>query len=889
MQSPLRILHLEDSPNDAELIQERLASDGVIFEAVTVATKAEYLAALERGGHDIVLCDCSIPGFDGLSAFKAAQEHCPDVPVVFVTGTIGENLAVELLRAGGRDYLLKDHLARLASAVLGALREAAEHRKRQQTEQSLRDSEARYRRLFEAAKDGILILDAETGTILDVNPFLTELLRFSREAFIGKKIWEMGFVKDIVTNEASLAELQQKEYVRYEDISLETGDGRRIEVEFVSNVYLVNQRKVIQCSIRDITERKRAKEALRGSEAEFRAMFEMASIGMGQADPHTGQLLRVNQKMCAITGYSADELLKMRIAELTHPADRQKDWDAFQRVVRGEAPDYRMEKRYTRKDGTVAWVNVNMTVIRDAAGQPVRTMATIEDITERKRTEESLTRLAMAVEQAAEAVVITDANATILYVNPAFEKISGYTRAEALGQNPRILKSGKQDAEFYRRMWDTLGRGVVWHGRLINKKKDGTLYEENVTISPVRDTTGRIVNYISLQLDVTHEAQLETQLRQALKMEAVGRLAGGMAHDFNNILSVVLGYSLMALGEMAADDPLRKKLEAVVRAGERGAALTRQLLIFSRKQVVQPKVLGLNPLVTDFEKMLRRLIGEDIKVTLALAPDAGHIRADPGHIEQVIMNLCVNARDAMPKGGKLLIETANVTLDEAYARVHPDVGPGLHVMLAVSDTGSGMSSEVLSHLFEPFFTTKELGKGTGLGLSVVYGIVKQSGGSIAVYSEVGQGTTFKVYLPRVDPAAPTSGPRAAVAVVEARGETVLVVDDDKDIRNMVQETLQHLGYKVLVGAGSQHALRLAEGHTGPLHLLVTDVVMPDLSGKELAERVLAKHPQVKVLFMSGYTDNVMLNHGVNWEKLSFIEKPFTPTTLARKVREVLGV
>ncbi|MGD0089467.1 MAG: PAS domain S-box protein [Planctomycetota bacterium] len=631
-----------------------------------------------------------------------------------------------------------------------------------------------------------------------------------------------------------------------------------------------------------------ANRLLGESEARFRLMVENVkdyAIFMLDAGGH---VVSWNAGAERINGYHAGEIIGQYVSRF-YPKEDIESGKPEQKLAVATAEGRSEDEGWrVRKDGSRFWANVVITALRNEAGQLRGFVEITRDVTERRRAEEAQTRLATAVEQAAETIVITDAHATILYANPVFEKITGYTREEAIGQNPRLLKSGKQDAEFYRRMWDRLSRGEVWHGHLINKRKDGTLYEEEATISPVRDTLGRIVNYIALKLDVTREAQLETQLHQAQKMESIGRLAGGVAHDFNNILSVVLGYGQMALDRIAADDPLRKKLEAVVRAGERGAALARQLLIFSRKQVVEPKVLSLNLVAADFEKMLRRLIGEDVTLTLALAPDLGPIRADTGQIEQVLMNLCVNARDAMPQGGKLLIQTANVTLNETYAREHPGTALGPHVMLAVRDTGSGMSPDVLAHIFEPFFTTKEPGKGTGLGLSVVYGIVEQSGGSITVYSEVGHGTTFKVYFPCALPPARAVGSRKTLTVLKAQGETVLVVDDEEDIRIMVQETLQDLSYKVLVGTGPQDALRLVETYTGPLHLLLTDVVMPEMSGKDLAERLKAKHPEVKVLYMSGYTSNVVLDHGVNGETLAFIEKPFMPATLAKKVRETLG-
>ena len=381
--------------------------------------------------------------------------------------------------------------------------------------------------------------------------------------------------------------------------------------------------------------------------------------------------------------------------------------------------------------------------------------------------------------------------------------------------------------------------------------------------------------------------ELERQLLQAQKMEAVGRLAGGIAHDFNNILTAIIGYADL-LGEDPATSPdARADLDEIRRAAQRAAALTRQLLAFSRQQVLEPRVFDLNGLVANLEKMLRRLIGEDVELRTALHPDLGPVRADPGQIEQVLVNLVVNARDAMPQGGKITIETDAVELDETYASQHVSVVPGSYTMLAVSDTGSGMDEATRAKIFEPFFTTKAPGQGTGLGLSTVYGIVKQSGGNIWVYSEVGRGTTFKIYLPRVTAAA-EAAPEPVVATDPGGHETILLVEDSEGVHNLAVRVLRARGYTVLTAHSGAEAETVARTHQGPIHLLLTDVVLPQVGGPELAKRLAAQRPQLKVLFMSGYTDNSIVHHGVLAAGVSYLQKPFTPEGLARRVREVLG-
>ncbi|MDO9123155.1 MAG: ATP-binding protein, partial [Deltaproteobacteria bacterium] len=383
------------------------------------------------------------------------------------------------------------------------------------------------------------------------------------------------------------------------------------------------------------------------------------------------------------------------------------------------------------------------------------------------------------------------------------------------------------------------------------------------------------------------KAVLEDQLRQAQKVEAIGRLAGGIAHDFNNLLTIIKGNSQLSLMEIKRDDPLRENIEQVEKAADRAAALTRQLLAFSRRQVLEMRVLDLNTTLRDLEKMLRRVIGEDIGLVTFMAEDLGNVKADPGQMEQVIMNLAVNARDAMLKGGKLTIETTNVDLDENYARNHVAVTPGSYVMLSVSDTGVGMTPEVKAKLFEPFFTTKEKGKGTGLGLSTVYGIVKQSGGNIWVYSEPGQGTTFKIYLPRVDEPLEEAGERVVQKELPCGGETILVVEDEEKVRQVTVQILTKNGYTVLEASHGDEAKQICEQHGGPIHLIVTDVVLPGMNGRELAESLASRYPGAKVLYMSGYTDNAIVHHGVLEKGLHFLQKPFNLEGLLRKVREVL--
>ncbi|HEY5490545.1 MAG TPA: ATP-binding protein, partial [Gemmatimonadaceae bacterium] len=492
-----------------------------------------------------------------------------------------------------------------------------------------------------------------------------------------------------------------------------------------------------------------------------------------------------------------------------------------------------------------------------------------------------------ALNAAANAIVITDPSGTIEWVNHAFTVLTGYPADDVLGKNSRLFKSGTHDPAFYQSLWETVLSGRTWRADTTNRRKDGSLYTEYLTITPVLGESGAIAHFVAIKEDITERLQLQAQLLQAQKMESVGRLAGGVAHDFNNLLSVILGWTAMALEELPADHAIRPSLEEVLKAGEGAAGLTRQLLAFSRQQVVEPILFCPTDLVVEMDKLFRRLIGEDIQFATRTEPDLGTVKMDRGQLEQVLMNLVVNARDAMPEGGKITIETANVTLDAEYPRHHAGVTPGEYVMLAVSDSGVGMSEEVKTRLFEPFFTTKESGKGTGLGLATCFGIAQQAGGHIGVYSEEGVGTTMKVYLPRrreVAAAASRHLERASVRGVE----TILLVEDEPAVRRVSARMLEGQGYRVLLASSGEEALRVVEDGREPIHLLLTDVILAGgMSGRVLAERVRALRPELKVLFVSGYTSDVTILHGLLEQGVTLVQKPFTAESLGRTVREVV--
>src|SRR5581483_9791363 len=669
-------------------------------------------------------------------------------------------------------------------------------------------------------------------------------------------------------------------------LEIRAKDGQRIPVE--GNTWLLYQGGVpvdVPGSARDITQRKQAEAEMRFQKSLLEAQNEASIDGVLVVGP-SGHILSHNRRFCELWGLSEKQLVgKDGEPTLQFVLSLVADREEFVSRVRHlyEHPDETSQEEIELKDGRV--FDRHGAPVRGPAGEYYGRVWYFHDITDQKRAQVELTRLAAAIQQTADSIVITNPKGDIEYVNPAFEKVTGYSMEEVLGHNPRILKSGRNDPAIYTELWRTLTRGDVWEGHLINRRKDGTFFNERATISAVRDRAGNVVNYVAVKKDVTHEIQLEDQLRQSQKMEAIGQLAGGVAHDFNNLLTAINGYSSLALQRIDGNSQIKSYLEEIKKAGDRAANLTRQLLAFGRKQILQPVPLNLNDIVTDMNKMLRRLIGEDIELIARLDTEVRTIKADPGQVEQVLVNLVVNARDAMPTGGSLTIETANIELDSNYAGKRIGVAPGRYVMLAISDTGTGMNEAVRARIFDPFFTTKEKGKGTGLGLSTVYGIVKQSGGNVWVYSEEGRGTTFKVYLPALETAEQTEAIEAETEI-RPGSETILLLEDEDMVRTLTRQILESAGYAVMEASRGEEAIDLAQ-RNGGIDLLLTDVVMPEMSGKEVADHIFAVRPSLKILFMSGYTDEAIVHHGVLDENVEFIQKPFTLAALTKKVRDVL--
>lgn len=622
-------------------------------------------------------------------------------------------------------------------------------------------------------------------------------------------------------------------------------------------------------------------------EARYRTLLESTTDVLTIADID-GTIRYESPSVKSILGYTPDERIGTNIFEAMDPRDTPAAMEAFARGVNHPGRVESAEFRYRHKNGQWCYLNAYGTnhLLNPAIGGVV---ITSRDVTDRRMQEDRLRALSTATEQSPVSIVITDVGGRIEYVNRKFEEVTGFSRQEAMGSNPRILKSGEQPREFYEAMWKAILDGQTWKGEFHNKRKGGELFWESATISPIKDESGKITHFLAIKEDITEKRRLEEQYRQAQKMEAVGQLAGGVAHDFNNLLTVILGYTDMFLQQIPPADPMHAEMLEMKQAGQRAAKLTGQLLAFSRRQVIQPKSVDLNQLLKNFDPMARRLLGENIELVMSFEDGLPPVRVDVSQIEQVLINLVVNARDAMPSGGKIVVSTRHFDADEPFVGQYPEIGGARRfVCFEVSDTGTGMTAEVRSRVFEPFFTTKPKGKGTGLGLSTVYGIVKQLEGFIYVDSEPGKGTTFRVLLPpSQEGIVGVSSGQSGEGDMPHGGESVAVVEDETVVRSLTVKVLRQCGYRVEEFANGEEAWQALKHRARPPDLVVSDLMMPLMGGKELGRILKEKFPQLKMIFMSGYTDQQDIREGRLGQADEFLQKPFSPSGLAQLVRRTL--
>lgn len=923
MGRPLRVLNVEDSERDVALLTRYLTGAGYDVFKERVETPEAMTAALKAKEWDIILCDYSMPSFNALAALSTLHETGLDIPLIIISGTVGEEIAVEAMLTGANDYLPKNNLTRLIPAIERELQEAKNRRMQ-------RDAENERRIIFEILQGIIptpnldeflkLVHRAIGQVVYAENCFVmlhdasTDMVSFefwvdSRDPRPSPKPRGNGFASHVMrTGKPMLLNPEMRNTIieRGEAVQIGSvapswlGVPLRTPSRTIGVMVLQHYEDEHAYSERDLEflssvgdqialaiERKRAEEALSESEERYRLLFEKNPEPMWVYDLETLAFLEVNDAAIHRYGYTREEFISMTIMDIRP----RKDIASFMRSVEDQTTDYQDGQiwKHQRKDGSLIDVEITSHVLNFGGVRGRLVLA--KDVTESMRAKEALIeseeRYRDLVENAIDIIYTHDLEGRFTSVNRAAERITGFTRDEILTMNladsvaPEYLEKARQMIAA-----KLTGKEMTAYDlELI--AKDGRRIAVEVNTRIIYED-GAAVGVQGIARDITERKQLEGQLLQSQKMEAVGLLAGGIAHDFNNLLTAITGYSDLTLRKLQADDPLRVNIKEIKNAGERAAALTGQLLAFSRKQVLKPRVHNLNSIITDLERMLRRIIRESVEFEIDLDPQLGNIKADPGQIEQVIMNLAVNARDAMPNGGTLTIETRNVYLSEEEAAQHVSVEPGPFIKMTVIDTGHGIDPDMKRRIFEPFFTTKETGKGTGLGLSTVHGIVMQSGGDIAVRSEVGQGTAFEIYLPCVDEN--VQPPRWVEGAGEdySGTETVLLVEDDEIVRSLIREILKDHGYQVLEAADGTTALSIFEIYKAKINLLLTDIIMPGMSGGELRDRAVEMRPDIKVLFISGYTDDSLSQSGILNSGATFLEKPFTPDDLAQKVREVLG-
>ena len=890
MTQPLRVLLLEDHPGDAVVIRDRLAFDGVCCEIRLTDCQSSFEAALADGTFDLIIADYRLPGYDGMAALRHALTAQPDVPVILVSGTVSEDVAVKCLQFGATDYLMKGRLDRLAPAVLRAIAEAESRLTRKRAELALVQSERRKAAVLDSVLDCIITMDA-AGVVIEFNSAAERTFGYTKADAIGRPLADLiipaalrqrhtgGLARYLTTGDGPLVD-------KLIEVTAMRSDGSELQVEMAITVIHAEQAPIFTGVLRDITARKQADET-RARLAAIVDSSDDAIFSMSLDDT----ILTWNAGAERLYGYSAEEMIG-RSKMLLVPAGLTGELKPIlEKAARGETGEP-FETRRVRKDGSIVDISLTISPMTGSDGRVNGLSAIARDITSRKSAEAAAQtadeRMRFALQGANVGIWDMDYTTGVLRWSEILEAQYGLAPGTFGGTFEAFTERLHPDDR--QAVLEVVGKATEFGTdfSILHRSiwPDGTVHWLSGAGRVLLGKDGQPSRGIGISQDVTKRHQLEQQYQQTLKMEAIGQLAGGVAHDFNNLLTIILGYCEMMLEDLGSTNACHVGLVQIQRAGLSAAGLTRQLLAFSRKEIISPELLDLNVVLANMRAMLRRLIREDVKIALTTGSELALVMADRGQIEQIVLNLAVNARDAMPKGGTLKIEVATVELDDRYAKTHASVRPGPYVALTVADTGQGIPPDVQTRMFEPFFTTKEPGQGTGLGLATVHGIVTQNGGSIEVSSAVGVGTTFRLYFPQAPAAAGSI--EVSVPVVRARrgGETVVVVEDEEGLRLLITSLLKRLGYTVLVAANAAQAIALFDEHHS-IDLLLTDVVLPGGSGPDLSTWLVKGRPELKVLYMSGYTDEAIVHHGVLDPAVAFLSKPFTAQALGLKVREVL--
>lgn len=754
--------------------------------------------------------------------------------------------------------------------------------------EALQSSEARLRTVIDSSSDAVVFLDSNWNLMECLNPVCYERITgYLPAERLGRSAFDVIHPDDLETLRSQFRTRQdEKVGATRSEYRIKHKDGTWRWVEGVARDMLEEPSiKALVIGIRDIEERKFAEKRLVESEERYRVLVHNSPDSIVVLTD--GKLVYVNHETLGpMHAESEEQLIGRSILDFIHPDSRQDVIRRIEDMIKTQKDQPLHEMKLVGLDGAAVQVEVRSAPVTYFGKLSIQSV--IRNVTDRRQVEKRLHLQSVALNTAANGIVITDTSGNIVWANPAFGSLTGYSLNEAVGSNMRdLIKSGKQDQEFYRNMWNTILAGQVWRGEIINKRKDGTLYTEDMTIAPVREGSGEITHFVAVKQDITDRKSLQEQLLQSQKLESIGQLAGGVAHDYNNILGVIIGYGELLKSKLRDDFEAQRPVEAILTASTRAADLTRQLLAFARKDIISPRVVNINSSLEIVQKMLKRIIGENINFVFRPGDNLWNVRIDPSQLDQVLINLAANSKDAIQGVGVITIETSNVSVDAIYAKGRPGLRTGDFVRLVFSDTGAGMESETVRRIFEPFFTTKEKGHGTGLGLSTVYGIVKQNNGEVFVTSGVGEGTSFEIFLPRF--IGEVEGLLDMPPEPVAHGtETILVVEDQEDILELTRASLENYGYRVLTASSPNEALMLCKAHAGEIHLLLTDVIMPVMSGKDLSGKARELRPGMKVIYMSGYTANELSPKGVLGEEFEFIQKPFTPVALAKRVGDVLN-
>ncbi|MFQ6026151.1 MAG: response regulator [Dehalococcoidia bacterium] len=838
------LLIVDDDPSNRDLLARRLKHEG--YKVSEAESGHRALEMLERKNFDLVLLDVLMPNMNGYQVLERlkSDDASRHIPIIMLSALDEIDSVVKCIELGAEDYLPKPVDSVLLRARISACLE----------KKHLRDQEKFYRSQLETANAGLeKRVEERVEDLKQSNRMLQQeiLERTQLQEQLQASIEEMAVVDEVARIITSTLDIDQV----YERFAQEMGKLLDFEMAAVN---------IVDKEAGTYTLKYRFGEAREG-----RSIGSVTSLHGSQNEwvTKTGQTLR-REDVSGDPKFPSD----WEQLEQGHCSSIMVPLIATQGKVIGTLG--------LRSSRIGAYGPREQEILERLAKQIAPAMENA-DLYQEVRFQAQL------MDNVRESVVATDLEGRVIYWGKGAEELHGYSAEEAMGKLLSLIGEPEDDEPGLHRMAQALSTGS-WSGQYLQQRRDGTSFWADTVLSLVRDSQGEPCGLIGIDRDITERKEAEQQFLQAQKMEGIGKLAGGVAHDFNNLLTPIIGYADMGVMGLPLDHPARGNLEEISKAAERAAGLTRQLLAFSRRQIIEPKIINLNDLITDMDKMLRRLIGEDIELVTAITDAPRLVKVDPGQVEQVVMNLVVNSRDAMPQGGRISIKIADDSPGETCNHLHFDASPSPYVMLSVSDTGIGMTEEIKAHIFEPFFTTKEEGKGTGLGLATSYGIVKQSGGHIEVDSQLGQGTNFKIYLPQVQEGADLRPVNGDADLLSQGSETVLVAEDEQIVRTMVATILQEQGYTVLEACSGEEALRLAqERASGEINLLLTDVVMPQMSGVELVNQLQVNHPNTRILFTSGYTDDAMVRHGVLDTSVEFLAKPFSPATLARKVREVL--